>query len=268
MPTLNVPTGPNPYPTIQAAIDAASSGDIIAVLPGLYQEIINVYKPGLTFTGAQANVDARTRGNVAESIITYPAGTTGQPPGTGVVNIFTPEIIINGFTIRSVENNLTDPKMPGTAAIATGNIGIYPPESTNNVIGLRIINNKIINNANGILLSSTEPATEQVNYQIGNNYFQNNNETLEFPYSGHTIYVGNASIPQTNVLVEQNLFDSANGQINVVSESAITLHNTRSSTINFNLLNRGSTIAVINSSQFVTVSNNILLIQYPLKGDF
>ena len=46
--TLDVPTS---YGTVQAAVDAATSGDIILVAPGTYGESVSVYKGGLTIQG-------------------------------------------------------------------------------------------------------------------------------------------------------------------------------------------------------------------------
>jgi nitrous oxidase accessory protein NosD len=61
---INVPTD---YPTIQAAVNAASPGDTIVVAAGTYNETVNIDK-SLTLEGAQAGVDARGRSG-SESVI-------------------------------------------------------------------------------------------------------------------------------------------------------------------------------------------------------
>src|SRR5438445_2218353 len=64
------------YPTISAAVAAASPGDTIKVCPGFYNEQVNVNKNNLTLLGAQAGTDARTRVFVAanEAIINNMCG--------------------------------------------------------------------------------------------------------------------------------------------------------------------------------------------------
>src|SRR5438132_9211168 len=47
------------YPTISAAVAAASPGDTIKVCPGFYNEQVMVNKNNLTLLGAQAGTDAR-----------------------------------------------------------------------------------------------------------------------------------------------------------------------------------------------------------------
>src|SRR5437879_3865503 len=66
------------YPTISAAVVAASPGDTIKVCPGLYHEQVVINKDNLTLLGAQAGVDARTRPSVpdptTQSIIDHECG--------------------------------------------------------------------------------------------------------------------------------------------------------------------------------------------------
>src|SRR6476620_2075676 len=46
---------PDDYPTIQAAVDAAVSGDLVLVSPGTYHEAVNVTTPDLTIRGLDRN---------------------------------------------------------------------------------------------------------------------------------------------------------------------------------------------------------------------
>jgi len=96
MTTFNVPSLATP--TIASAITAASSGDTIIVASGTYNEKIFINK-SLTLLGAQANVDARTRTAVPESIITF-ALSIPTDFGSGIVNFLAPDIIFNGFTVQ------------------------------------------------------------------------------------------------------------------------------------------------------------------------
>src|SRR6185312_11512567 len=81
--TLQVNNGPGcsdamgtPYCTIQAAVNAASPGDIINVAAGTYSELVTVNK-ALTLTGAKQGVNASdaSRGS-GETIVNGNLGTT------------------------------------------------------------------------------------------------------------------------------------------------------------------------------------------------
>ena len=89
---INVPTD---YPTIQAAVNAASPGDTIVVAAGTYNETVNIDK-SLTLEGAQAGVDARGRSG-SESVINAPL--TSSNPSATVVTTGATNIVINGFKI-------------------------------------------------------------------------------------------------------------------------------------------------------------------------
>ena len=51
---------PVSFATIQAAVDAASSGGVVTVDAGTYHERVVINKPGLTVRGAKWGVDARS----------------------------------------------------------------------------------------------------------------------------------------------------------------------------------------------------------------
>jgi len=46
---------PEDFPTIQAAVDSASPGDLVLVGPGIYKEAVDVVTPGLTIRGLDRN---------------------------------------------------------------------------------------------------------------------------------------------------------------------------------------------------------------------
>ena len=82
------------YSTIQAAINAASSGATIYVCPGTYNESLTINKP-LILDGAQYGVDARNRSVPDESVISGNGGITyTSGASTGTVSGFT----LNGYT--------------------------------------------------------------------------------------------------------------------------------------------------------------------------
>jgi len=92
-PVVNNNSGES-FGTIQAAIDAATVGDVIEVAAGTYNEFVDVSKE-LTILGANAGVDPNTDTRTAESIIDY--------NGDYAVEIFASNVTFDGF---SVSNNL------------------------------------------------------------------------------------------------------------------------------------------------------------------
>ncbi len=118
------------YNTIQAAIDAASSGDVINVAAGIYYENVVIAKSDLTLRGPNAGINPITATRVAEAIL----DGSGLPTGPGILldmptlAVDQTNVIIEGFEIR----NYT-----GTAGIDRPNIG----NKTSDNISIR--NNKI-----------------------------------------------------------------------------------------------------------------------------
>jgi parallel beta-helix repeat protein len=88
------------YPTIQAAVNAAGAGDVIAVKPGTYFENVRIIgdKDGLTIMGAAVPV-WRFRLPVAQPedvvVDAYPLGGPASGPGFRIHNV-------DGVTIRSL----------------------------------------------------------------------------------------------------------------------------------------------------------------------
>ena len=94
---------PADFPTISSAISAANAGDTIIVAAGVYNEHVVINVPNLTLLGAQANVDARMRTYIPtnESIITFATPAFG----TGILNIASPNLVFNGFTVQGKRYN-------------------------------------------------------------------------------------------------------------------------------------------------------------------
>ncbi|MCB1234103.1 MAG: right-handed parallel beta-helix repeat-containing protein [Verrucomicrobiae bacterium] len=83
---------PEDRPTIQAAIDAAESGDVVRVSPGTYRERIRL-KPGVILRGAGDNDKAG-----AEATILDGGGENGDAPGVTMAEGAT----LDGFTVTNV----------------------------------------------------------------------------------------------------------------------------------------------------------------------
>jgi uncharacterized repeat protein (TIGR01451 family) len=122
----------SPCKTIPYAYDKAAAGDTIAVAAGTYTLTgpLRIDKPGITFLGAMAGVNAaaRTGGGAGETVIT---GTAAGAPG-GLLEALAGDVTINGFTVEG--NSLGGGLMTGETAhgyviednIVTGNVvGLY-----------------------------------------------------------------------------------------------------------------------------------------------
>ncbi len=119
--TLNVGQGQT-YGTIQSALDASETGDVISVSEGTYYENVLVRKNGILLTGK----------NKEKTII------DGQKTGS-VIRIETNDVIISGFTIR---NN-------GGSGKSDGGVSLY--NANNNMIANSIFEN----NTAGISIDSS-----------------------------------------------------------------------------------------------------------------
>jgi len=77
------------FATIQAAIDAASEGDVIFVAAGVYAENLTIGK-SITLLGAQVGVDARGRVDVPETVIDGKVTLTADGD----------DVTLDGFTVQ------------------------------------------------------------------------------------------------------------------------------------------------------------------------
>ncbi len=179
--TINVPAD---QATIQAAVNAASTGDTIVVAAGTYSELVTVNKQ-LTLQGAQAGVDARTRAvpPASESVVNGLAGTTSfWVKASGV--------IIDGFTVELTTN------------VNQFNFGIWLDPTTH---GSTITNTIVRGNIAGLGLSNNSAvAADQT--VVTKNRFESNN--APGAASGTGIYADEytAGSSLTNVLIDSNLF--------------------------------------------------------------
>lgn len=234
---------PADYPTISSAISAASPGDTIIAAAGVYNEHVVINVPNLTLLGAQANVDARTRTYIPtnESIITFATPAFG----TGIVNIASPNIIFNGFTIQG--NGTT---VNSTGAIFAGDAGQFLPSTTTiDVTGLQLLNNIVQNNANGILIASIEPTPKTPNYLVQYNYLQNNSGD---PNSGNGegVFFNNAAgSVMTKVTVTDNLFNG------METSASISLSYVTTATVSYNVMNQDNSIALFGTTGISIIGN-------------
>jgi len=88
---------PREHQTIQAAIDTASSGDVVVVEPGKYLERIRL-KDGVTVRSAGGNSDDESGMRRAEATMIDGGGKEGNLPGVVIAEGST----LDGFTVTNV----------------------------------------------------------------------------------------------------------------------------------------------------------------------
>jgi nitrous oxidase accessory protein NosD len=171
--------GAAPFGTIQDAVNAAGPGDLIRVCPGTYTETVTVpiEKHDLTFEGAKAGIDARSRSQTGESIVT--ADSVG-----GAVRLLADDIVWDGFLIA---DNIRGPGM------------FTSPEASGYVVRNTIFND----NGLGLYLN----ASGEVLTRVRHNRFTANNE-FEDPIAGNGVYSDQGA---SCILIANNLFERHNG---------------------------------------------------------
>ena len=181
------------FTTIQAAVEAAHSGDTIRVCPGLYEETVTVGTPSLRIEGAKAGRDARRRSRHHESIV------TGDPTtaAAGAVQLRANDITWDGFLIR---DNTAGPGMY-TSPLASG----YDIRNTifkDNGIGLHFGSSCVCES------------------KVRNNLFIANNEFTGVG-AGNGIYSNEGA---QKVLIADNRFERHNGAGILFADSDTGIH--------------------------------------------
>jgi nitrous oxidase accessory protein NosD len=177
------------FSTIQAAVNAASPGDVINVAAGTYPEGVNVNKRVSLF-GAQAGGDPRAgacnNAPATESVVSGNAGTTP-------FHLTVSDVVIDGFTVTGQTN------------VNQFGAGIVIAPGTS---GARVVNNKIHDNVVGLFLANSSASDQGI---VRRNLFCNN--TQSGSASGHGIYSDQfvAGGPIRNVLIDSNNFVNNNG---------------------------------------------------------
>ena len=151
---------PRDYNTIQAAIDAAKSGDIIKVASGTYDECVTVDKSSLTLVGE----DSCT--TIINSSGTY-----------HVVYVTADNVYISGFTIQN-----------GMFQHEVGNWSFFDGIFLRSSSGSTISGNIVVNNFHGVFLEHCSGTTI-----CGNTITKNQYGIRLYSSSGNTIYGNNIS---------------------------------------------------------------------------
>jgi hypothetical protein len=197
-------TAATTYATIQAAVNAASSYDVIYVGPGTYHESVTISETDhardyLSLLGARAGNDARVgRSNpLAGSIV----DATGKTDSAIIVEALA--VVIDGFTVQGGtqgEGEASGVDLKGTCAtssITLANGGI-------------VVNNILTNNATGISLNPEGYGTEEecprgeflVGVLVEHNYIKTNNAGQKSVWPGYGVYSGGVE----HAVISQNAF--------------------------------------------------------------
>jgi hypothetical protein len=186
--------GPATFPTIQAAVDAATPSAVITVDAGTYEEQVFVTTPGVTIQGAAAGVDGRSASRGAnESVIRGVEYDDVNHLRSSSFIVWADDVTIDGFTIR--DNN-----SPG----ADGSGIVIKP----GVSGTDILNNVIRNNTSGISLANASSTKAAV---ISRNLFDSNNNNGVLTGRGIISNGGISGGVLQNVTIDNNTFTNNTG---------------------------------------------------------
>ena len=237
--TLPIGDRNNPYPTISAAMTAATAGDVVAVLPGVYTEQVTLKQFVKLYSAATTSTDltvfTTSTGDALSTIIRAPfggssaTGTYDTVTATGLQSFaeFTTEIA--GFSIASPllgdpAQGTIDPNSVGLD-VTNSNIiidkdyfvdsgtGILVTTSGASALTPSIYNDAIIGNVDGLYItdggstaSTTSPA------DVINNTFAFNTVGL---------YLNNSSSTPLQAYVASNIFWENHDQTNARNGFAI-----------------------------------------------
>ena len=147
--------GSGDAPTIQAAIDSASSGDEVSVQPGTYLENIDFLGKDLWVHGAMGPAATVIDGGDRDSsVVTIQSGETRAAR-------------LEGFTIRGGKGQ-------GTTSIFKQGGGIFVWDASPELIGNTVIDNSAVGWGGGISLRSTTYGPPVQHPLVRGNRFENN----------------------------------------------------------------------------------------------
>jgi len=230
--TLTVCSSSCTYSSIQAAINAASSGDILIVDSGTYYENVNVNKQ-LTLRGIGMPV--------------VNAGGSGS-----AIKLSVNGIILEGFTATGGDTGITvgsnSNKLSGNKASNNYYHGIYLSSSSDNTLN----GNNASNDGNGIYLSSSSNNTLN-----GNNVSNDGNGIYLSSSSNNTLNGNNASNDDTGIYLSSSSNNTLNGNNASNDDTGIYLSSSSNNTLNGNnVSNDGNGIYLSSSSNNMLNGNN------------
>ncbi|MGD8506942.1 MAG: NosD domain-containing protein, partial [Candidatus Bathyarchaeota archaeon] len=238
---------PGDFPSIQAAIDAASSNDTIIVAPGIYYEHLSIqHKNNLTIIGedpATTIIDGSQTGSIIYLSGSNEIAITGfimQNAIYGVNMVQSGNCTIGSSVINASTENPFFPAAAITMSESSDNRITNNTLTSNNGYGIRntidsnentIANNTVADNKHGISIESSMNATLTNNSLTGNTY----NFGVQGAYTHefiHNIDTSNAIegkpifylISQADLTISPATFPSL-GYLAIVNSNNVTVEN-------------------------------------------
>lgn len=220
---------PADHPTIQAAINAASSGDIIVVSAGTYTENIDFRGKAVTLESADGPAATIIDGGNARCVVQFATGETSAT-------------VISGFTIQ---NGLDSRSCNSDGA------GIVVSNASPTITGNIIANNQGCSGV-GIGVASGSPLIQ------GNIITQNRHTTCSGGTGGGGIGIRGASSAQIigNTITSNNAGNGGGGGISLFAAGNPII---RGNLISGNVADtEGGAISMVNNSNAV-ITNNVII---------
>lgn len=223
---------PNDHPSIQSAINAAKSGDIIWVKEGTYTENITFKEENVTVAGSWNSDFSGRDWNNSPSII--------DGGGNGSVVIGVHKTTLDGFTVRN-----------GNAQFGGG---IFVEEAAMNIWNCRIENNSAQKGGGGIYIKTVPSASPFP--RIDNNTISNNQVTAG---SGGGIYLESGAMAIKNNTIENNSATRGGGGISIMSAPSLPYTDIENNTISSNEAGgKGGGISIRESDHGIRITNNVI----------
>lgn len=196
------------YSTIQAAVSAAWSADVILVAPGKYNESVTITQNNLSLLGAQAGNDARIdRYDPEKESIVDASGK-----GNSAFIVTARGVIINGFTVQNgSQGNQAGIDLKGICASVPCAYGGGPVPAS----GAIVVNNIVQKNGIGIAMDS-EGYGGLIGVLIEHNLIRDNNAP-----TGDGIFT---STVQQAVITENAFSNNKCAAIGINNSSNVTIN--------------------------------------------
>lgn len=236
----------NPFSTITAGLAAAGVGDTVAVLPGVYNESVDLKSLVQVVSASPSSTDLNViPGQALQTIIRPLASPTGPTVGVSATNLFSLpnfETELAGFTIAIplLGNVTSGPIDTSSVGIAVSNsdvlidknyvinagIGIRIATSGFNAATPRIESNGVIGNINGLVTYGAGTITLKDNQPV-----RIANNTFAFNTSGVVISASPSFTSQVYANIDNNIF-AQNFATSGASRSGFAIRNVTNTVVN------------------------------------
>jgi hypothetical protein len=222
---------PSDQPTIQSAINAASSGDAVLVAPGTYFENLNFLGKAIRLASEQGPQVTIIDGNQAGPVVIFASGEG-------------PQSVLSGFTIRNGKASVSPALQGGGIRISNSS-----PTITGN-----IISNNLAGDAGGGIASSFGSPI------IQSNIIKNNGQISGWSggVGGGGIAIVGASSAQllSNTITDNSWYSSSGGGVSLFAAGTPVIQN--NVVANNSAYSQGGGFYIVNQSDAAIVQNVIV----------